>query len=453
MSTDNTLLSTEMQEVRESGAGAHQLIRIQLYVNRQWITPIRLDSTSIERDFEQGFADAKVISFLMMQGQYTFDILPYRNDIKVDVTYVPLQDIATDQRSNARAFTRRYRGFLMGLDNAALTSQVSNRTNRDAMDLLPPVQVEMQLVEEYIYELQARTVGGNYRNETPYNVLMSVLTRTLSYVEGSDEKRVLGVVARGIANPTRRTQVILKDGTPVGKVASVLQNQEGGVFSAGLGCYLQDQYWYVFPLYDTTHASKQSRTLTVYSVPTDRYEGSERTYRVTDNRLIILASGDALTASEVESQQLQVGNGLRFLDAKKLLGDFGVTQDNRMLVDRASNLFEVASKEITKGINNIQWAADRTSSNPLKHYSAIARLNGRVVMVEWLHGDCDLLEPGMLVEYMVTSEGEVKRFKGTLLGVHEVCLSPESGAVVHRHVSKVRLKLFIENQPDLASGA
>lgn len=452
MSTDFTTLSNELALTRDEGFGTQQLVKVQLLVNGQWLEPLRVDALSLERDYEESFADVRVLSLLLMRGQYTYDILPYRNNIQLDLTLVPLAEVGTAQSSTARAVTKRYRGFIMDLENEALSSQVSNRTSRSQLDLMPPVEIDLQLVEEYIFEIQTRTVGGIYRNETPYNVLRSVLTATLGYVQGKDEKRVLGLNKRGIENTTRRTQITIPHGTPVGRVANHLQMKEGGVFSTGLGCYLQDQYWYVFPLYDTEHGSKQSRSVTVYSVPTDRYQGSERTYRVTPNRLVIMAAGDAFNLSTVENVQLQSASGLRFLDAKKVLTDFGVSKNNRLLVDKASNLFEVTNREMQPGVNNIQWSGQRATSNPAAQYAALARLQGRFVVVEWMHSDPDLLEPGQLIEYMVAVEDRIRMFKGVLLGIHTTYLNPDAGAVINRHISITRLKLFIQNTPEDSGG-
>ena len=452
MSSDNTLINKEMTEVRATGKGAHYLIKAQLYINKKWITPLRIDMYSVERDYELSFADVRVLSFTMLMGAYTYDLLPYRNDIQVDVTYVPVGEVGASQLSDLRAFTRRYRGFVMDLDNAALTTNVSNQGNRTALDNHPPKNVEMQLVEEYIYDLQMRTIGRKFRDQTPHTALLEILTGTLYYGEGKDEKRILGVNSVGTPNKETRSLISIPHGTPIGKVPNILQNKEGGIFPTGLGCYLQDQQWYVYPLYDTTHASKQTKLTSIYCVPTDRYEGSEKTYRVTDNRLIILAGGEVASLNVNENNQFQAGNGIRFLDARKLLNGFAVSKENRMLVDKASNLFEVASKQITEGINNIQWSATPISANPFAQYSAMARMDGRIVTVQWRHGDCDLLDPGQLIEFYAISEGKIAKFKGVLLGVHELRIASEAGMAITRHAGQVMLKLFIENQPAVTTG-
>lgn len=452
MSTDNTLINTEMNEVRTNGKGAHYYIKVQLLVNKVWVTPLKMDLYSVDRDYELGYADIRVLSFMMLLGTYTFDVLPYRNDIQVDVTYVPVGETGSGQLTNQRAFTRRYKGMLMDPSDATLSTNISNQGNRTALDNQPPKQVEIQLVEECMYDLQMRTVGSKFRGMTPYDVLMTILTATQGYMEGKDEKRILGVNPVGTPNTTSRTQIVIPHGTKIGKVPNILQNDEGGVFSAGLGVYLQDQYWYVYPLYDTAHASKQKKTVTIYAVPADRYDGSEKTYRETDNRLIILASGDVQSLNISDNTQVQSGNGLRFLDATKLLNGFAVNNGNRMLIDKASNLFEFAAKKITDGINNIQWSAKPISGNPFVHYSAMARMNGRIVTVMWRHGDGDLLDPGMLVEFFAVAEGKINKYKGVLLGTRENRTAAEPGMNVTRHPGIVDLKLFIENQPATTGG-
>jgi hypothetical protein len=449
------MINTEMEEVRTTGLGAHYFIKVQILVNKQWLTPLKLDLYSVDRDYEGGYADVRVLSFMMLLGVYTFDLLPYRNDIAVDVTYVPVGETGAGQVSTQRSFTRRYKGFLMDPSDASMTTNVSNQTSKTQLDNQMPKQVEMQLVEEYVYDMQMRSVGTKFRNMTPYEALLTILNGSTAYMEGKDEKRILGVHPVGTPNSEKRTQIVIEHGKKIGEVPSILQNEQGGVFSAGLGCYLQDQYWFVFPLYDTAHASKQTRSITIYCVPTDRYDGTEKTYRLTDNRLIILAAGDAASLNLSENSHVQSGNGLRFLDARKLLNGFATNNGNRMLIDKASNLFEFAAKNITEGVNNIQWSGKPVSSNPFVHYSAIARMNGRIQTVEWRHGDGDLIQPGDLVEFYTISQGKINKFKGVVLGTREQRNAAEPGMNVTRHHGVVSLKLFIESPTteDTTAGA
>lgn len=451
MSTDNTLINREMEAVRASGTGAHYLIKAQLLVNKKWVAPLKLDLYNVERDYERGYADIRTLSFMMLLGTYTFDVIPYRNDVQVDVTYVPVGENGGGQRSNARAITRRFKALVMDPSDAAMSTNVSTQATRDQLDNQPPKQVELQLVEECVYDLAMRSIGATYRDMTAHEVLMRVLNDTLSYMDAKDEKRILSVNTIGTPNTEKRKQIPIRHGKKVGEVATLLQEKEGGVFSAGLGCYLQNQHWYVYPLYDTSHASKQNRSVTIYCVPGDRFDGSERTYRETENRLVILASGDAASLTTTANNNVQSGNGVRFLDARSLLNGFAVNNGNRLLVDKASHLFEMAAKQITDGVNNIQWSGKGISSNPFVHYSALARMNGQIVTVQWRHGDAELLNPGDLVDFYAIAEGKINRYKGVLLGTQESRQAAEPGLVVTRHHGVVSLKLFVENQAPLTT--
>ena len=170
---------------------------------------------------------------------------------------------------------------------------------------------------------------------------------------------------------------------------------------------------------------------------------------MTENRVIVLATGDAKANNISNFNQLNGGNGLRFADARKLLGDFAVAKDNRMLIDRATNMFEFVSSAMDGEFNNVQFSDTPVSANPFRHYSSMAASDGQMVAIEWKHGDADLLRPGMPVQYRTIDGDLIVDYQGILQGVHEQRVPAEAGAVATSYPSIVRLKIFLNTKEPL----
>lgn len=444
MAASASLIEQEIRTVITAGeAGTSYKISLSILANNQWINPLRLDLWSLERDYVGSYGDVLVVQFIMPYGDYTYDLLPYRANLKVDVTYQPLKTATKELRTDTQTTVTRYVGILVDQNDHVLTGGNSQTTTKDALNRLAPKTVVIQLMEESLYLTRLRTVGRNFRQCTPMDALLTVLTETINLQKGSNYKRMLGIHVADGYNTEKRNVIPIPDGTPVMSVANMLQQKEGGVYPAGLGCYLQDQYWWVFPLYDTKRINKKLKTLTIYNVPPDKYDGGERTYRITANRVIVLAAGDATSFNPSGFNQLNGGNGIRFADARKLLGDFAITKDNRMLIDRATNLFEFVSSPMDGTYNNVQFSDTPVSANPFRHYTAMALSDGQFVAVEWKHGESDLLLPGMPVEYWTLKDNQAVSYQGILLGLHEERAPSEPGAVASSYPGVVRLKVFI----------
>lgn len=444
MAVDATMLFREVDTIASEGLNrSNYNISCSILAGGEWITPLRLNLESLERDFERGFADVRVIEFLMALGDYTYKLIPNRDNLLIDLKFTPMFEAGGGQ-ADEEIRTLRFRGILIDQDNQAMAGKHSQATDAAALDRLPPRSVQLQLVDEASYQVLMLTLNPNFRKISPMDALRAILTMSMDFVKGSDTQRILGINTVPGFNTEPRNQITIPHGTPLKQIPDLLQNQDGGVYATGLGCYLQNQYWYLFPLYDTTRFIKTPRSLTVLNVPSNRYFGAERTYRTTNQQIIVLATGNVAVLDTTAFDYLNAGNGLRFADARRLLTTFGVTDNNRMLIDRASNLFEVSAEKMKTDVNNFRWSDDRITSNPFKHYTAIAQKKGAYVNVEWMHGDSNLLYPGMPVKFLTVQDNALKTYEGVLLGLHQQRIPAEIGAVAIRYPSKVTLKLFLD---------
>lgn len=459
MSMDSTLLYREIDRVIKNGDSyISQRIEVQLLVNKKWIKPTRIDYYQTHRDYSNGqLGDSINLEFLMGLGDYTFDILPFRDNILVEVTTVPLMETNSERNWDGEINTVRYKGILnlMGDDNMVLANKQSTMTTRESMNQIGMKAVSIQLVDDLIYRLMMVSIGTTLKRMTTMDCLVSLYTYYANLLGGSDDKRLLGVqIAPGYSTEVRH-QIPFPDGMLLKDVPRYLQNEEGGVYPTGLGRYIQNRRLYVYSLFDTTRYRKNVKVLNLINVPNDRYKGSEKTYLDTPKSITILATGDNSVTDTGVAEKIQEGNGLRFADASKLLSDFVTTKAGKMLVDRASNITEVIAQPLAEGINNIRWAIDRLTSNPSKQYTSMAQKAGQPFEIQWLKGNADLLEPGMPVKYQVIDGDTVKTYYGVLLGATNTQAPTDGASISSKFASVVKLAMFLSRtaeDPAMAEG-
>jgi hypothetical protein len=434
--------------VAQGESASHVRLSCRIRAGREWIDPQLLELSSLERDYEDGYADLRVIQVLIGAGTYAYRLLPNRDELWVDLTATPLHENSTRTRSDRPTVSKRYRAVLMEQDNPGLVGRTPQASSEADLNLTAPKTVQLQLLDEGVHQVRMLTVGRVYRNTTPLNALASLLTETTQLLSVNNQQAIQGVEAAPGFNQTPRAQIVIPHGTPLTKVPTLLQNEEGGIYGTGLGCYLQAGIWHLFPAYDLQRYRTTPKVLTILNVPPNRYRGAERTYRVTTNQVVAVAAGDMSSLDVGLATQLNEGNALRFSDARKLLS-FAETKGNRTLLKRAENLFEVAGPVLKTGLTNARWAAERSTANPFKFYSQMAQRNGQYLSVQWLHGDAELLYPGMPVKFMTNADGKLVTLHGTLLGVHEQRLPGNAGSGIQNYPGMVTLKLFLSRNEGL----
>lgn len=447
MSYDATLLNKAADRVVTAGEGYYNTrMSINILANGKWIKPNRFDHQHLARDYGTGpLGDIRQIEVLMLLGDFTYDILPFRDNLMIDINETPLMQGTSSRNWERFAGTKRFKAVLdlKGQDNTTLTNKQAPMTTRAQMNQVGMKSIVFTLVDELCYKLMMTTVGVTLRQMTTLDMLTWIHKHYFDQVfEGSNKRIETLNIWKQDFNPEIQHQIAFPDGMLLKDVPKFLQNDEAGIYPTGLGRYIQNNQFYVYPLFDTTRYQKHSKVLNIINMPNERFKGSEKTYLDTPRSLTIICTGDNLSEDTSTSRNIQEGNGFRFGDAKKLLS-MGTLKDNRMLIDRATNLFEVASEALAEGINNVRWAAERFTGNPLKQYTQMAQKRGQKLTVEWFRSNPDLLEPGMPVKYQTLDGNTVKTYYGTLLGVNDNRIPTDGGNNTSKYDGIANLSLFL----------
>lgn len=447
MSYDATLLNKAAERVINEGEGYYNVrTSINIYANKKWLKPDRLDYYHLIRDYGTGaLGDIRQIEVLMLLGDYTYDILPYRDNIIIDINETPLMQGTSARNWERKGGTKRFRAILdlKNQDNTTLTNKQAPMVSRAQMNLIGLKAVVFTLVDEQCYKLMMTTVGLTLRQMTTLDMLVWIHKYYFDQVFQGSNKRIQSEnIWRQDFNPAIQHQIAFPDGMLLKDVPKFLQNDEAGVYPTGLGRYIQNDQFYVYPLFDSTRYKKHSKVLNIINMPNERFKGTEKTFLDTEKSITIICTGENISEDTSTGTKIQDGNGLRFGDATKLLS-LGTVKDNRMLIDRATNLFEVASEALAEGLNNVRWAFDRFTANPYKQYTTMAQKNGQKLRVEWTRANVDLLEPGMPVRYQTLDGNTVKTYYGSLLGVNDNRIPTDNGNKTSKYDGIASLDLFL----------
>lgn len=399
------------------------------------IDVLSLTAFDVRCDFIRNYADELVVSVLVGLGTYKYDIVPNVSNLSLTLTR------STVVKGGLPDISRqRYRAILINPKNDTVTQNHSFATNKEQADVGGMATIMFELKEPLVDYIATCTVGGIYRLSTPESILRS----TLSFYRGDSNdttQQLQGVTIQPPHN-TQRGDVIIPHGTPVVVLGDLLQRKLTGVYSTGIATYYQKGFWYVWGVYDLNRQSTKS--ITIIMVPPNILRGVDRTYRTTENQLIILATGSASHLDNSEGRLSSEGRGARYTDPDSLFGNFTENKEGISIAARSKNLNEYVVTPSENNINKVTQSGIRSSKNKYHETSLIVQRNGGMLQIEWQHSDRQRLQPDLPITVMYSDKGVLKTHKATLLGHHTYHGMAEGRITNTRLIPTTVLTLFIE---------
>jgi hypothetical protein len=443
MEIEKTPLYMEMLDVMANCDRKSQVAwKAMIHLDDQGNTyeTLNVASVNLRRDYVQSFGDEMSCVISIPLGKYAKRIYPNRNHLQITLMRIPLLENSTRMDIDAEMGTERYSAVLIE-EGPAITQMQGTETNdEEALDLVDILDVKFQLFNKAVEQLRLTQVGGIYRKTDMGQLLLTVLTCAFGQLKVDDQRNLLGVDLVEPSHQEKKEQVVVPHGLLLTDFPGFLQKRFG-VYSSGLGSYIQNKYWYIFPLFDTTRFQTTLRTLSIYILPKRKFSEIERTYRTTSSTVSIITTSDTDFRGDNDINYINSGNGIRFTSADTMMDGFQVTRDNKTTIARSRNNSEFSSSERDDGLNFAPVAHTRITSNPFVHYSELASRKGGILRLNWENSNPQVIEPGMVARIAYFDQGEIKEAYGVVLGATHMTVKVGDYNTL-KHTSNSQLVLF-----------
>lgn len=414
------------------------------------VVPLFILDLDIERNYIENYCDALSIEVAVSHGSFNYDVVPNKSTLEVTLRRLAMsesQQPTLDTEYPAESY--RYRATLYDNQSDMLASNSPIVQDRQLADRGDFKNVKMQLLDPVIEKLRMQSVGGIFRKTTGINLVRALLGKYSKLAGAEAATRIQGVTIAAGWNTEIRDHIAVPHLTKLTLAPTLINTICGGLYAAGFGYYLQKQQWYLFAPYDVKGYAKSQRSLTILNVPANRMAMPERSYRETPTQVFVACTGEVKHQDVSEQDQLNRGNGVRFIDAKRIMEGFATVDGNKATVSRASNATEIVGEKRDTGLNFAPESDKRITANPLTELSKLALRSGSYIQLTWENGNPDILYPGMMVKFMYLQNSTPKELFGVLIGVQAHIAATNRSPTNRRFATNVALTVFLERKLEI----
>lgn len=378
-------------------------------------TVIRLDIT---RNYVENLTDDISVEFTIPTGDFIYDIYPKLTNLEFSLYEI----VTIDKEVKIRLYDR-YRAVIHDNLLKKYRTNYTERYDRETLNHTGIETITMALVDRTYEALRVKTVQGVIRDKTPEDIIAAMILNEADKVliDGNPIIDDIDIVPPSITNKIKH--LIIPSGTQILKLPTLIQNKFYGVYTEGLGTYVQkfgeNKYVFIYPLYDTNRYDDETgEKLVICSLPENDHPFIDATWLTKETITYIVATGGKDYTSNVDTPFVSDGVGIRGAKAEAFMGKPVEMTEAGPVARRVKLNYNVAHKELKDKITHVATVSSGPISNPLKHYSHILAQDVNTVTLSWNNADIDVFYPSIPITYNYLKGKKVVTVKGVAAGIH-----------------------------------
>lgn len=439
----DTIISREIDTIANSSQPniAHKW-KLIIKANGREINALYVDNVKLDRLYAINFADELRLTAGFVSYDFYQNILPYKETLEATLIKIPMKTHADSEEDKSRQIsTNIFRAQLMDGGSPIIEGDTPLAISKEQGKTAEISEVSLQLYNPVLDYIRKKEFGTTFRKTVPMDAVKYILAKITKPATADASVNIEGVdIAPGFSTDIREHLPLSP--SPIAALPYAINDLVGGLYPTGFHTYLQNKIWYVYPPYDNTRFDKTDYTLTLIKIPKNRMPSLERTFRLTKSQLIVLTTRETIHRDMSESNQLNTGNGIRFVDADKIMGEYAKVGGNKAIISAKGNVNEVVSEEREDG-NMVLSTQNLISNDYNKEYSKLALKSGSVIQTVWENCILELLYPGMPVRYIFSDGDQSKELFGTLNAVEGLDYKPNINMGEPKFVSIALLTIFV----------
>ena len=415
----------------------------ELFVDDMKLEALTVNSVDIERDYSGAYYDKTVVEIMVPAGDYMYWIYPHRSRLKMSLSrvYRDSSDKPIDG-GNGSQF-QIFQANLIDAQSFTMIDYGALSESRDMADKTNLIPLSLQLLDQTIDPMRVTGINGIFHDVT-VEELVKVLLRGKATM-GSSVPLARGVDIVRCTNTKRYKNVIVPETVELLQLPDYL-HQEYGLYGGDVGFYLQGGLWYVYPIAQLDMVNDGRKTLTVVAMPESKMPNAERTFKVKDNQLLLLATGKTTHEDSSDARQRNRGNGIRYLDANRVVDLFSKSVSGKGHIDRSKNLIEYIAWVRDDKLAYAPFLNGGSTANHTRVASHLAGNSGSILQMEWHNSEPTLVIPGMPCRYLYRENGTIKAVKGIVINTTHKSRAINKGYLQKLHSSHSTLSILLEKE-------
>lgn len=401
-----SLLLEAKSVIQGSPRQKHWQVDMVIHTKVGDIKPVSILKQVLVQDFAANIFDTNRWEVYLTRSVYMHQLYPNRDNLLITIIETECNPDANTKLATPEIRINQYKGIVERPVDINMVTAASGGTASDELDQSDLYQLSLTLQD------LALTPTRGYS-------LQSVITDTpvKSFLRSSlgAPNEIKGVHVVEPTGDSHIEHMLIPAGITLTDLPAWIDKNEHGVYTTGMGYYLLDSFWYVYPLFNTNRINDSSEhTLTVVNVPAENYSGVDNTYGKNGNTTFILCAGDVQLVDLGEGVEANAGNGLIYGLSNLMATNTVLTgSDGSGLLNRNFNQSAIQKEDKATDMS-LGFYRKGNTSNHARMMSELNASTGVLASLQWQNSEPSLIYPGMPVRLLHQVGDVVKELVGVV---------------------------------------